>query len=252
MMILTCFVTVIFPYMKHSFNVIGNITIVYFALYIIAILDMCNLNFERKYVPKSRRWNRLNKTRMKILESVRNSVCPISSWLSEIEEDWSEYYKRVPEVEYKEARRRHLIAESLNEGYSPLTRTVWRQNQVDFKRQRKRKYNHVWRCQLTKIHGMESLFANSTTNSAGDEIHENCTRFDTDSGRVGIDNRASACISHDISDFVGSLKKVNRAIKGFGMFTQEQLYGNGTTTMDSYIVSRFLIPTMFHKESVDC
>ena len=202
--------------MKHSFNVIGNITIVYFALYIIAILDMCNLNFERKYVPKSRRWNRLNKTRMKILESVRNSVCPISSWLSEIEEDWSEYYKRVPEVEYKEARRRHLIAESLNEGYSPLTRTVWRQNQVVFKRRSKRKYNHVWRCQLTKIHGMESLFANSTTNSAGDEIHENCTRFDTDSGRVGIDNRASACISHDISDFVGTLKKVNRAIKGFG------------------------------------
>lgn len=177
---------------------------------------MCNFGFERKYVPKSRRWNRLNKTRTKMFESVRNYVSPISDWFSDIEENWSEYYKRVPEIEYKEARRRKCIAESLNEGYSPLTRAAWSQNQIDYKRRRKRKYNHIWRQQSTKICGMESLLINSTTNSAGDEVHENYARFDTDSGRVGIDNRASACISHDISDFVGPLKKVNRAIKGFG------------------------------------
>ena len=42
------------------------------------------------------------------------------------------------------------------------------------------------------------------------------TYFDTDSKLVGIDNRCSACISHDITDFVGTLTESNRTIKGFG------------------------------------
>ena len=45
---------------------------------------------------------------------------------------------------------------------------------------------------------------------------ERTTPFDTDSKPVGIDNRASACISHDPEDFVGPLNKVKRTIKGFG------------------------------------
>jgi len=40
--------------------------------------------------------------------------------------------------------------------------------------------------------------------------------FDTDSGPVGIDNRASACISHESADIVGPLTKSNRVIKSFG------------------------------------
>jgi hypothetical protein len=42
------------------------------------------------------------------------------------------------------------------------------------------------------------------------------TRFDTDSELVGIDNRCSACISHESSDFDGPLEKSNRVVKGFG------------------------------------
>jgi len=41
------------------------------------------------------------------------------------------------------------------------------------------------------------------------------TRFDSDSARVGIDNRCSACISHDINDFE-SVHECNKVIKGFG------------------------------------
>ena len=43
------------------------------------------------------------------------------------------------------------------------------------------------------------------------------TRFDTDSDMIGIDNRASACISHIKSDFKpGTLKPCSRKIQGFG------------------------------------
>ena len=39
--------------------------------------------------------------------------------------------------------------------------------------------------------------------------------FDTDSGEVGIDNRASGCFSHVIDDFVGPVRDCNRIVKGF-------------------------------------
>lgn len=41
------------------------------------------------------------------------------------------------------------------------------------------------------------------------------TRFDTDSRLVGINNRCSACISHELSNFDGPHEKSNRIIKGF-------------------------------------
>ena len=40
--------------------------------------------------------------------------------------------------------------------------------------------------------------------------------FDSDSAKVGIDNRCSACMSHIIEDFQGPLTEYNRPIKGFG------------------------------------
>ena len=42
------------------------------------------------------------------------------------------------------------------------------------------------------------------------------TTFDTDSGEVGIDNRASGCFSHMINDFVGPMRDCNKVVKGFG------------------------------------
>ena len=40
--------------------------------------------------------------------------------------------------------------------------------------------------------------------------------LDESSGRIGIDNRASACISHSLDDFTGPMTEVHRTIKGFG------------------------------------
>ena len=57
------------------------------------------------------------------------------------------------------------------------------------------------------------LMIASTEASAS--IHQSA-QFDTDSKPIGIDNRCSACISHEITDFIGPLKDSNRIIKGFG------------------------------------
>ena len=51
--------------------------------------------------------------------------------------------------------------------------------------------------------------------------HYNTSTFDIDSVPVGIDNRCSACISHDINDFVGEVQKLDKIIGGYA--------GNKTT-----------------------
>lgn len=62
---------------------------------------------------------------------------------------------------------------------------------------------------LTAMHAVVAL-------SAATPAHGFTAQFDTDSSRVGIDNRCSACISDQRSDFKGNLRKTNRVIKGFG------------------------------------
>ena len=46
--------------------------------------------------------------------------------------------------------------------------------------------------------------------------HTTNASFDTDSGRVGIDNRCSSCMSNKSSNFDGELRPVKRVITGFG------------------------------------
>ena len=61
--------------------------------------------------------------------------------------------------------------------------------------------------------------------------HTTEAHFDTDSGPIGIDNRASACISHESTDFVGPLRKSNRVIKSFGGGANK-VTSNGNIEMD--------------------
>ena len=68
----------------------------------------------------------------------------------------------------------------------------------------------------TYLVAQEGINVMPATNAYGEGVHDNIVKFDTDSKRVGIDNRCSACISCDIDDFEGPVRKVNRAIKGFG------------------------------------
>lgn len=45
---------------------------------------------------------------------------------------------------------------------------------------------------------------------------EHTVDFDADAATIGIDNRCSGCISHEINDFVGPLRDTTRVIRGFG------------------------------------
>ena len=45
--------------------------------------------------------------------------------------------------------------------------------------------------------------------------YHHVTRIDTDSETIGIDNRATACISHKADDFIGELVPTNRTIIGY-------------------------------------
>jgi hypothetical protein len=80
-------------------------------------------------------------------------------------------------------------------------------------------------------------------------LNDNHTSFDTDLAPIGIDNRCTGCISHQIEGFEGPLQESNRAIKGFG--------GTRTTNMkigtiaqrwndDQGKHNKFVIPTLFY------
>ena len=81
------------------------------------------------------------------------------------------------------------------------------------KRRRARMFLTVGRVrQTTRIVAMTALAMQaSATISTEREV-----TFDTDSEIVGIDNRCTACISHSLDDFEGTLVPSNRVVKGFG------------------------------------
>jgi hypothetical protein len=84
----------------------------------------------------------------------------------------------------------------------------------DFRKpRRKRKYN--WFPRRLAARSRYRIHIEAATSKKQANVHENQEPFCTDACPVGIDNRASACISHQIGDFVGPLTKVNRSIKGF-------------------------------------
>ena len=87
------------------------------------------------------------------------------------------------------------------------------------------------------------------TNSKGERVHDNIARFDTDSAKIGIDNRCSACISHCIDDFEGPVRRVNRAIKGFGGERVMEVF-QGTIVWkwcdNNGMVHRFKIPNSYY------
>jgi hypothetical protein len=67
-------------------------------------------------------------------------------------------------------------------------------------------------CERTPVcHQVIAMSSHSTINQTSVLPHI----FDTDSALIGIDNRASACMSDNIHDFSGSLQPTNRVIRGF-------------------------------------
>ena len=83
---------------------------------------------------------------------------------------------------------------------------------------------------------------------AGDKI-ENDVHFDTDSKIVGINNRASVCISDDINDFIGEMKEVSATINGFhGSKVYKVQIGTIKWNIedDHGVISTFKIPKSYY------
>ena len=132
--------------MGRKLTIVVNIILLYSAIYTLNVTEPINEwmgNDAPRYVPKSKRWKRLKEVKEYLTEQARKHTHPIIKTMSDMEESWHEYYaNRVPEMEYNEARRRHRIAESMADNYSPLTREAWEENMLRYNRKRKRKFQH--------------------------------------------------------------------------------------------------------------
>ena len=79
--------------------------------------------------------------------------------------------------------------------------------------------------------------------------------FDTDSKAVGVDNRASACISNDIADFIYPLQECNRIIKSFdGIKTRKVMRGTILWRWcdDLGLIHKFIIPNSYYIPEGGC
>jgi hypothetical protein len=104
---------------------------------------------------------------------------------------------------------------------------------------------------LTHFYASPALAMHANTTIAS----ESRVCFDTDSGEIGVDNRCTACISHDDPhDFEPySLKPTNRVVKGFaGLVTANVQVGTLVWTWenDERVSTTFHIPNSYYVPSV--
>ena len=116
-----------------------------------------------------------------------------------------------PKEEYQNrALRLKLLAQNYNKNENCES---YEDNWIKRKRKKRFAYTYQLRFDQGQMKAMETVFeSKAKTNSQGDPIHSNVARFDTDMDQIGVDNRASACISHNIGDFAVTLQKVNQTI----------------------------------------
>ena len=80
-------------------------------------------------------------------------------------------------------------------------------------------------------------------------------QFDTDSAKIGVDNRCSALISNDTNDFHVPVRKVNRSTKAFGGERDKSVYQGMIICKwcnNEGIVHRFIIPNSYYVPAGKC
>ena len=71
-------------------------------------------------------------------------------------------------------------------------------------------------CKKRKRKSLITMAALAMSSKTAVKIGQHVASFDTDSEIIGVDNRCSACISHEAADFITPLQSTKRTIKGFG------------------------------------
>lgn len=90
----------------------------------------------------------------------------------------------------------------------------------------KRNYCKAWTTHTARADEATNAFEAIMANEAAIKQNAHTVTFDMGSKVIGIDNRASAFISGDITDFEGPLQDCNKVVRGFG----------GTKITNSYYV----------------
>ena len=89
----------------------------------------------------------------------------------------------------------------------------WNQNHQLHDKQHKTRVVTIRQSSRKKLLAMMTSLANQATSTTA-PIHQNKVTFDTDSFEIGIDDRASGCMSHVPEDFEGPLIPCDKSIKG--------------------------------------
>ena len=169
------------------------------------------------YVPKSKRWKTLRATTRLVTWFATNVAARVGETINQ----WTKYKPGNRKLR----RMRKYLGNKINT------------------------HSHKWSTRKTALIAMTVIAMRSMTDRQGPS-GQHQMRFDTDSGPIGIDNRCSGCISHNIDDFVdGKVTKLNRAIKGFGG-TKTMNVSQGTLvwkwTDDTGELHRFEIPNSYY------
>ena len=137
------------------------------------------------------------------------------------------------------ARPKRMLRKATNTQRKIIKRWEKKQNRIWYRRNRRLRIN---RARQLAIH--TTIVHQTTINN-----RERTTRFDSDSGEIGVDNRCSACISHVAEDFEGQLIDCNRSIKGFGGTTITDVK-MGTLSWkwedDEGKIHKFIIPNSYY------
>ena len=156
-----------------------NIYIVAAALYQTPSEVLVMNDLATKYVPRNKRWNIFKRVTNGATKTLAIAMAPVINWIES---------SQSKKAKARELRRRIVIAKT-------------------------QQTTKVYRRRPRNLVAMAALLTMSIEKSKPQQCMAN---FDTDAKPIGIDNRCSACISHDIKDFIGPLQETNRTIKGFG------------------------------------
>ena len=94
-----------------------------------------------------------------------------------------------------------------------------------------------------------TLVIRRNINKSEKHINQHLTKFDTDSDKIGINNRHSAFILHKIDNFISPLKDVNISINGFEVKEYiiskwVQCNGRGVIIMENNVPFSYPTPTI--------
>ena len=191
-----------------------------FLYYLFYFTDQVDSNKNTKrYIPKYKRYRRLKRV-------LNYSTCLISKGFNAVERATEKYLKTHSQrIKYKHMKNVARKVSTTDSGKNKSVHT---------------KYGNR-RCLLAL-----SALAMSTQYGAA---RQNIVTFDTDSRPIGVDNRCTACISHDINDFIDVPTETERKIKGFAGTTHSNVRV-GTIKWswcdDEGVKHKFIIPNSYY------